>query len=436
MSPKIMLFLAALFPLVILAIDMQLARNYYNKRNVRGWKAVKKWLKRRRLILGGVAMVYLVTAGVLLFTNLAQLPGLRHESKQYVESAMKYLKEKKYNEASIELRNAIKKNPEDTDAYLILARVQRQLGQAPEAVESYRKVISLNTTLYEPHLELSSLAFSLKNVSLALAEAKDAGKLRPDKPEPRLLQAQIYGATGKHDLALEQCRTILGKEFDTPELQQQYLTLLLKLRAFTEALQATVVGLKVAPDNTPLKIMQAEALEGLGRSAEAETTLQAAATADTVSPAPCFALGDLRMGRGDYIAALKGYEEALKRAPESDLAMNNIASLTAEHGFDLERAATLASRLYAKHPKDPAVADTLGWTLYRQGKVEQALPLLKQGVAGMPGNPLHRYHLGVALLKSGNQIAGRKELEASLRISGTFDGAAKARALLSGKSES
>ena len=113
--------------------------------------------------------------------------------------------------------------------------------------------------------------------------------------------------------------------------------------------------------------------------------------------------------------------------------MNNIATLTAEHGFDLARAASLASRLYMKHPRSATVADTLGWTLFLQGKADLALPLLKQGVAGIPGNPLHRYHLGASLMKVGKQGAGRKELAEALRISGTFDGAARARALLRGE---
>lgn len=436
MTLKNLLLAATLLPFIILAVDLQMARKYYsNVEDLKGWNAIKKWLGERRLILGGLAVIYVASAGVLLYTNfnlIQQIPGLRHESKQYVDSATKYLKAKKYKEAAIELRNAIKKNPEDSEAYLILARVQRQLGQVAESVETYQKVIGLNASLYEPHLELGSLAFSMKNAPLAMAEAKEAGKLKPDKVEPRLLLAQIYGATGKLDLALEQCRALLGKEFATPELRQQYITLLLRLRAFPEALQTIEAGLKVAPDNTPLKIMKASALVGLGRSAEAEAVLQAAADADLVSTVPLLTLGNMRMQRAEYVAALKAYEEALNRAPDNDLAANNIASLIAEHGYDLERAAALASRMYAKHPKDPAVADTLGWTLFRQGKVNQAVPLLKQGVVGMPGNPMTHYHLGAALLKSGNQAAGRKELEVSLRISGTFDGAAKARALLSG----
>jgi cytochrome c-type biogenesis protein CcmH/NrfG len=435
-----MLLGALLLPPVIIFIDLHLARKYYRAmHDIKGWEAINKWFKRRRLILAGLVVIYLALGGVLLYTNLAQLPGLRHESKQYLDSASKYLKKKKYNEAAIELRNAIKKNPEDSEAYLMLARVQTRLGQNMEAMESYKKAISLNASQYESQLERGRLAFYLKNTPSALKDATEAAteaaKLQPEKPEPLLLLAQIYTATGKYDLALEQCRAILGKEFATPESRQQFITLLLRLRAFALALQATEAGLKVAPNDTTLKIMQGTALDGLGRSEEAVKVLQAAATADPASAAPQIALGDQHMRHGEFIAALEAYDEALRRDPNSEKAMNNIASLTAEHGFDFERAAALASRLYAKHPKDPTVADTLGWTLFRQGKTRDAVPLLKQAVTGMPGNPVHRYHLGAALLQEGYQAAGRKELETALRISGNFDGAAKARALLAGKVE-
>ena len=83
------------------------------------------------------------------------------------------------------------------------------------------------------------------------------------------------------------------------------------------------------------------------------------------------------MSRRAYRSALAAYEEVLKRDPENTLAMNNIASLSVEHGFDLARAATLAARMYAKYPQEPVVADTLGWVLCSQrGTLEQALPLL------------------------------------------------------------
>ncbi len=185
--------------------------------------------------------------------------------------------------------------------------------------------------------------------------------------------------------------------------------------------------------NVP-KILRAKALEGMGRNGEAETVLREATAADSRSSEPCVALGDLLLRRGAEGDALAWYEEALQRDPDQYRAMNNIATLVARRGFDLDRAAALAARLHARYPNDPDVADTLGWTLFLQGKSEAALPLLKQAVAQKP-DAVCRYHLGALLLKGGNQVAGRKELAAALRLSGAFYGAEKARGLLTGKGD-
>ena len=181
---------------------------------------------------------------------------------------------------------------------------------------------------------------------------------------------------------------------------------------------------------TGFYLLLARSRIGLGHYAEAEAALQAAAATDSVTAVPFILLGELRMSRGTYRGALEAYEEALRRDPDNNTVMNNIASLSVEHGFDLERAATLAARMYAKYPGDPAVADTLGWVLHTQGKRDQALPLLQFAVVAGASNPVHRYHLGAALLKNGETAAGKKELEAALKLSREFDGAAKARTLL------
>ena len=179
-----------------------------------------------------------------------------------------------------------------------------------------------------------------------------------------------------------------------------------------------------------LYLIQAKSRIGLGQYAAAEAALLAAAAANTASVEPFVVLGDLRTSRRQYPAALAAYEEALQRAPENDLLMNNIACLSADHGFDLTRAAALAARMWAQHPQDPAVADTLGWVLFRQGKVTEALPLLMRAVAGAPNNPLHRYHYGMALRQAGQSAASRTELAAALKLSRNFNGAEQAADLL------
>lgn len=437
MTLQNVLLTVSIISFLVIAADLYMSQKFSRTiEDIKGWEAFTTWIQECRPMLVVLAVVWLASTGALCWTSLSPLytriAGSRNESRKYLESAVKYGKAKKYAEAALELRNAIKLNPYDDEALLMLARILPQSGQGKEAVESYRKLISLDPKQYNPRLELSFLAFAMKNIPLAQEEATEAARLQPDKPEPRLLLALIQSASGKREAALEQCRFILGKKLATPELQQQFIALLMGERAFAELLQAAEAGLKETPHDTGLTCVRAKALGGVGRTVEAETVLRDAIAADTVSPEPCVALGDMLLLRGADGDALTYYEEALRRDPEQYRAMNNIASLGARRGFDLDRAAALAARLHAKYPNDPDVADTLGWTLFLQGKSEAALPLLRQAVAQKPA-PICRYHLGAVLLKSGSQVAGKKELAAALRQSGTFYGAGKAKALLTGK---
>lgn len=104
-----------------------------------------------------------------------------------------------------------------------------------------------------------------------------------------------------------------------------------------------------------------------------------------------------------------------------------------DHGYDLGRAGTLASTLNTKFQQDSGAQETMGWMLVKQGNLKQALPLHRSATAGKPDNPAYRYHLGATLLKSGQTAAGRKELEAALKLSGEFAGSVKARTLLGRK---
>ena len=424
--------LTALALAAFVLFDLLMSRRFY--RNNPDAHAVEPrffrwWLRRSAVTFIAVGMVASLALGGIWAARRYNLLQAKSETSGYMASAQRYFGEKKYREATLELRNALKQNQGDYEAYLWLGRASWQLGKLTEARDAYREAIRLEPKLYAAHLELSRLGLALKDPDTVLSAASQALLLEPKAAEPHLLLAQLYSATGKREQALEQCRDVLGKKFSSPELRQQFVMLLITERSFTEALQAAEEGVKESPNDTGLKLLRAEVLQRLGRMGEAETVLRAAATAST-SAAPCLALGDLLLGRGDEANATIWYEETLKRDPNQYRAMNNVATLTARSGFNLDRAAALAARLYAKSPGNPDVADTLGWTLFLQGKTGEALPLLKLAVTKKPGTPLHHYHLGAALLKNGNQTAGRKELEAALRLSGTFYGAEKARALL------
>jgi len=428
----------ALIVCVLIAVDFYRARQSYlssgRKRGVAGIRFFRWWFRKSIWKLFIVVGVGALAVGGIWAIDHYNLLRAKSESSGYMAGAKRYLKEKKYREAALELRNAIKQNRDDSEANILLARTYWQLGALAEARNAYREAIRIEPKLYSAHLELGRLLLVMGETDKALTTMRQAQALEPLAVEPALLLALIHSAGGQPKQAVAQCRALIDAEFPTTELRVELVTLLLRLSAFREALQAADAGIKKNPNELTLFYRRAQALEMLGQGKEAEATLRAIVD-NTPSPDPYLALGDLLMRRKEYLGALKEYEEALKRAPNNEHAMNNVASLNAEFGFDMDRSAALAARLYARNQEDPDLADTLGWTLFRQGKIDDALPLLRQAASRLTGNPTARYHLGAALLKNGETAAGRKELAAALKLSGEFTGADRARALLRKDSE-
>jgi tetratricopeptide (TPR) repeat protein len=390
------------------------------------------WLKKYAVHLSIAVGCYILVAaglGYVGYQRLTTAKANRYTAQIENKPDQHKLLWKRY----VELSAAAENEPENVAMHLQLARTLRDLRMGQKAVAAYQKVLYLDAKSLDASYELGRLAVAMGDTTLAKSQVTEIAGKWPNRPESYLIQAQMYLREGKSDEAREQWRIALAKDPGNKEARTLLIAACLKQRAFGDAVRLAEVGVKLAPADSDLHILLARSLIGMGRIAEAQAVLRTAAERDFASPAPVLMLADLQVQQGDYLAAIKSYEEVLNRNPDHMPAMNNIAMLTADHGYELDRAVVLASRMYARFPKDPAVADTLGWVLFKQGKLDQALPLLRFAASGAPRNPVHRYHLGAALLKDGKTESGRNELEAALKISGTFDGAAQARALLAGK---
>jgi len=123
------------------------------------------------------------------------------------------------------------------------------------------------------------------------------------------------------------------------------------------------------------------------------------------------ALGqDLQDSRNDDAAA-RQYVVLLQYHPDYVPALNNLAWLRVQAGAVAEGLA-LAKRAYERDSRSADVADTYGWSLLQLNKAPDALPILRAAHSMAPDRPDIRYHLAVALARSGLQPQAQGELEA------------------------
>lgn len=106
--------------------------------------------------------------------------------------------------------------------------------------------------------------------------------------------------------------------------------------------------------------------------------------------------------QGRFADALRELKSLVKLRPDDPAALNAYGYTLADHHRRLGLAHKLIAQAYAAAPKNPAILDSLGWVLYREGQAAQALPYLNAAYADDRGGDTAA-HLGEVLWRLGRQ---------------------------------
>ena len=212
----------------------------------------------------------------------------------------------------------------------------------------------------------------------ALREAKAVQARRPKNALGHVLEAELYLAQNKLDLAEQTYRAAL-KKFDRPAL----------------ALRTHSV------------------LEAAGKRGEAEALAEDWIRRHPKDAVMLAHLGDLDLAARRYERAEARYRAALQRVPDNALLLNNLA--WASNALKRPAALEYAERAHELAADNPAIMDTLGVILVESGQIERGLEL--QGRAADAASDAHQIRLNFAksLLKTDRKTAARKELEQYFR---------------------
>ncbi|WP_229425310.1 MULTISPECIES: tetratricopeptide repeat protein [unclassified Massilia] len=227
----------------------------------------------------------------------------------------------------------------------------------------------------------------------ALAMTREVQQQNPKSPIGFLLEADLYRAQKKPELALA---------------------------AYDKALGVTKSG--------TILIRSAELLRQMGKNKEAEARVLQFAKANPDDVPVHMYLAESYLAAKEYKPAASVLEEMVKRNPNNGAALNNLA--WAYQQLKDPRALATAEQAYKVAPTNAAVLDTLGWMLVEQGNTERGLPLLQKALAGASASPEIRYHVALGLHKSGDKKGARKELETLLAQNRPFPQLEEARSLL------
>jgi Flp pilus assembly protein TadD len=120
-----------------------------------------------------------------------------------------------------------------------------------------------------------------------------------------------------------------------------------------------------------------------------------------------------KVTEGDQSEAIRLFRRVIEIDPNHTVALNNLATLLAEQGSQLNEAREHIERAIKIAGRSPALLDTLGTILIRAGEPKLAVDALEEAVAGVVSDPRYHFHLAVAYKRLGRDLDAKRELEIS-----------------------
>ena len=145
--------------------------------------------------------------------------------------------------------------------------------------------------------------------------------------------------------------------------------------------------------------------ELLGQAGDPEAAMALLNTALEETPEAntlLYARSILLEQRDDLVAMEADLRSILEREPDNATALNALGYTLANRTERTDEALELITRALQLQPNEPAILDSMGWVLYRQGKYEQAMDYLTRAYAEFP-DPEIAAHLGEVMWVSGDR---------------------------------
>lgn len=331
------------------------------------------------------------------------------------------------NEALAVAKMTVAKEPENLAALATLARANLALGDKRSARQVLEDMTRYANYDSAAQLDIARFQIAADNTSGAMYSLEKALGTRPDWLPALILQADIHIGLQDYAKAEQRIKLIAEKYPASVTANRLAGDLALARGQYGVALGHYNTALRKEANSTlALRVFQAHFRNG-------ELSKGLAFLERWIKDQPkdtdvLRTMGDGYLKLGNLTAARGTYERLLKLRPEDPSIFNNLAQAALLQND--KAALAYAEKANTLQPNSPLYVDTLGWVLVRQGELERGVALLRDARLRDPGNPEIRYHLAVALSKTGRKSEAREEVTQALKSPSAFDGMDDARKLL------
>ncbi|MDE2296127.1 MAG: PEP-CTERM system TPR-repeat protein PrsT [Gammaproteobacteria bacterium] len=343
----------------------------------------------------GVAIATLALAGCGAFMT----------PKAHIERARREMAQGNWHDAAFDLRAVLNKQPRNTEAWLLLARLSvdaADLNGAQSALEH-----AVHAGAKGPTVDLLQARLWLETGQPhALLDAIAHHQVALPEPDRSLLNARALLATGQTDAAAALLRPLVASAPAATDARDLLAESLLQAGRLPEALAQLRIAIQRAPTAAEPRLIEGRVLAWQGQFAAAESALdQALARMPPAEPVAhrltaLVALTQARLALGEIDAAAKSQAMLAKLEPAAPMTQLLDARIKLVRG-QIRPATDELERIVVNAPSFVEARMLLGAALLQRGDLQQAQQQLRRVVAQTPDNVQARKLLAQVQLKLG-----------------------------------
>lgn len=380
--------------------------------------------------------------------------GLQHSPQShagYFYLGKIYHKEGKIEEATKHYQEAITRAPSFDpayQAYVELLESNHDLAGAIKVCEQYLATVNPHQKKFRH--ELLRLLLLQKSYDRALEELEFMLESDPDNVQTKVRRALVYAEMKETQRAIEELKSLVHSH-PTEYRVRDYLGLLLEqTKQNREAIEAYQANIDLEPTFFDSRIHLGFLLYRLKRYDDAIPHLQSAVDLNPGNPESHLLLGltqlqskqpqaasttfehgleyhpkhvDLRFNLGTaydklgrFPDVVKELEAVLELDPQHADALNYLGYSYADRGVNVEQALELTQRAVALKPDNGYYVDSLGWALFKVGRLSDALKEVSHAADLVKDDPVIFEHLGEIHLNQNDRVQAKEAWIRAIRL--------------------
>jgi tetratricopeptide (TPR) repeat protein len=352
--------------------------------------------------------------------------------------------------AEIQLKKALELKPGFTEALLALGNHYASLNQESKAVQlfedfqkkqgpsakiaevlaqmflekedydsAYEQLEILERQGDDPlntKLKMALILIEKKIYDRAISKLKEILQDVPESDRARFYLAALYEQTREYSKAVAEYKKVPAESsyFNDSTLHSIHIHRMNKDLDAAEELAREALGQK--SEEASFHSLYASLLNENKKTKEASVVLEKALKKFPENTQIMFYLGTIYDSAGQKEKVPEIMEAVIEKESDHVQALNYVAYTFADEGKNLEKAEVYARRAAALEPKDGYILDTLGWVLFKQGKIEDALKYLEAAHKLAPNVSVISEHLGDVYVKQAMIEKARKMYHRALEL--------------------